>query len=441
MLSTAVHAQTPELSIESALLAKSGALISVEFTHPVESTGPHTDNRRVHIRNATLVEVGAKIVRSSLENDVLNVPIQGELPLGQRVEICFEAVRFIVEDTVHETTSEICRTIGTAAEVAAARAAALKVLQDVPQPAREKDIFASGFVTSASEESAGGADLSFNPDFTIPNLNAFLQLKKASADEGDARNFEAGARYRYTQTWNPGQMRQIAQALPGETLNRLLRERQGNIIAGWLLDFAGKLEADPTNFDVTNFVGESSFQIRTMTKGFFSRKGFWRGFVLPVGVEFGQGLGTAPPSGDTPPPAGEVAQEVNRIARYKAGAGFTLYYDNPGTPLPLRRVEVDINGILRHLFLSESRFNTETKAIDMTDDGLHGYAQVDLKVFFAETDAGRYGFKLSLNRGRLPPVYAEVNSFDFGFVIESGDDDDTTTAEKKATAPGRRPTR
>jgi len=37
----------------------------------------------------------------------------------------------------------------------------------------------------------------------------------------------------------------------------------------------------------------------------------------------------------------------------------------------------------------------------------------------------------------LPPVYAEVKSFSFGFVIESGDDDGKATAERKAAAPGR----
>jgi hypothetical protein len=60
-----------------------------------------------------------------------------------------------------------------------------------------------------------------------------------------------------------------------------------------------------------------------------------------------------------------------------------------------------------------------------------------VKVFFGETDAGRFGFKLSFNRGRLPPVYAEVKSFDFGFVIESGDNDGKASAERKASASNR----
>jgi len=153
-----------------------------------------------------------------------------------------------------------------------------------------------------------------------------------------------------------------------------------------------------------------------------------------VGVEVGQSIGTTAPSDETPAadaPAPASTSTVNRIARYKAGAGFTMYYDNPGIQLGLRHVEVEINGVLRNLFLTESRFNEETKKTDTTDDGLHGYAQVDLKVFLVETSSGKFGFKLSFNRGRLPPVYAEVKSFDFGFVIESGDDNGKANASTR----------
>lgn len=432
----ATLAAQPQLSIRSAFVFPQRPAIAVEFSEPVDSSGPHTEKDKVHLRGATRAQVVS--LARSIRRTILDVTFSGELPVGRPVEICFEQVRFLVGAAAHETTREVCRALGTQAEAAQAQAAALQLLKEVPKGSRDKDIFASGFVTTASEESAGGADLSLNPDFKIPNLESFLQIKKATADEGDAKHFEAGARYRYAGTWKPGQMRQIAETLPGTQLNELLHRRQSNVFAGWLLDVAGKLEGDPTNFDVTNFVSETAFQLRTMTKGFGGRKGFWRGFLLPGGLEVGQSLGTPASSADTPAPAQAIAsEEVNRIVRLKAGAGFTVYYDNPGTQLPLRRIELDINGVLRHLILTESRFNSETKKIDTTADGLHGYAQIDVKVFFGETNAGRYGFKLSFNRGRLPPVYAHVKSFDFGFVIESGDDDGKTTAERKASASGR----
>jgi hypothetical protein len=315
-------------------------------------------------------------------------------------------------------------------EPAALKETWITALQEVPKSSRDKDIFASGFVTAASEESAGGADLALNPKFNIPNLNAFLILKKATADEGDSRHFEAGARYRYTRTWKPAEMQAIGDESDPERLNELIRARQRNILAGWLVDVAGRLEGDPTEFDVTNLVAESSLHLQTMTKGFLSRRGFWRGFVLPAGIEVGQSVGTSVPD-DPAAPDASTDPAVNRIARYKAGAGLTVYFDNSGVPLGIRRVEVEVNGVLRHLFLTESRFNEEAKQTDTTDDGLHPYGQVDVKLFVGESTAGRFGVKLSYNRGRLPPVYAEVKSFTFGFLIESGGDDAKANAERR----------
>jgi hypothetical protein len=208
-----------------------------------------------------------------------------------------------------------------------------------------------------------------------------------------------------------------------------VRARQRNILAGWLFDVAGKLEADPTEFEVTNLVAEASVRVQTMTKRLIGPRGYWRGFALPAGFEGGQSLGT---TSEVAGQKGDSAAEppVNRIARYKAGVGMTLYYDNPRTQLPLRRIELDINGVVRQLFLTESRFNSETKKTDTTGKGLHAYGQVDLKVFVGATERGRFGFKISYNRGRLPPVFAEVQSFDFGFVMESGDGNDQKAAEQ-----------
>jgi hypothetical protein len=435
VVSGTAGAQQPTLTIDSALVARQRSEVSLAFSRNVEPTGPHTDKAHVRVRNAPGVAIGT-IKRSLLELNVLDVILLNELPVGRPVDICFDRVRFLVGTVAHETTAEVCRLLGTEAELAAERAAVLKALSSTPKAARDKTIFASGFVTAASDKSSGGADISLNPDFKVPNLNAFLQIKKATVDKGDAKHFETGARYRYTATWRPEQVRLMSETPPGPALNDLLRERQSNTLAGTLLDVAAKLEGDPTNFSVTNFVGETAFQLSTMTKGFLGRTGFWRGFVLPAGVEVGQSLGLTVQTATAAPPDATATKPVNRIARYKAGAGFTMYYDNPGAQLPLRRVELDVNGVLRQLFLTESRFNADTKKVDTTTKGLHPYGQVDLKVFIGESTAGRYGFKLSFNRGRLPPVYAQVNSLQFGFVIESVDDDAQATADRKATTSG-----
>lgn len=432
---TTAAAQAPVLSIESAQISRARNEISVTFSHVVEEKGPHTDITKAHLRDDTgaRVNITGSISRSLLEGNALDVRLSADLPTNAR-EICFDEVRFVVDKKPVTTTEEVCRAFGTDAEITAGKKALVEALAKVPLSPQDKN-FASGFVTSASDDSAGGADLSIAPK--IGPVSTFFKLKKATAEEGDSKQFEAGAKYRLVAPHKASQVRRMRTTPPGQALNDLLRERQQNILAGWIVDAGAKLEGEPTDFDVSNFVGEAAFQLHTMTKGFLGRTGFWRGFVLPVGVELGQSLETTVPETGAPAADGTAAEKVNKIARYKAGGGFTLYYDRPDAQIPLRRVELDINGVARYLRYAESRFNKDTKKIDITDKGWQTYAQVDLKVFFGETQAGRYGLKLSLNRGRLPPVYAEVKSFSFGFVIESGDDDGKATAERKAAAPGR----
>jgi hypothetical protein len=432
---TTAAAQPPALAIESALVSRVGNQISVMFSHEVEATGPHTDITKVHIKGDTGARAGitGTISRSLLELQVLDVVLSGDLPTRAR-EICFDEVRFVVAKKPLTTTDEVCRALGTAAEIATEKQALVEALGKVPLSPQDKN-FASGFVTTASDDSAGGADLSIAPK--IGPVLTFFKLKKATADEGDSKQFEAGAKYRLVASHKASQIRRMRTTPAGQALNDLLRERQQNILAGWIVDAGAKLEGEPTDFEVSNFVGEAAWQLHTMTKAFLGRTGFWRGFVLPVGVELGQSLETTVPDTGAPAADGTVAEKVNKIARYKGGAGFTLYYDRPDTQVPLRRVELDINGVARYLGYAESRYNKDTKKIDITDKGWQTYAQVDLKAFFGETQAGRYGVKLSFNRGRLPPVYAEVKTFSFGFVIESGDDDGKATAERKAAAPGR----
>lgn len=433
---TTAAAQPPAVAIESAEVSRAGNQISVTFSHEVEAKGPHTDIARAHLKDDTGARISftGSIDRSPLELTVLTVLLSADLPTNAR-EICFDEVRFVVAKKPLTTTDEVCRAFRTKAEIEAEKKTLVEALGKVPLPSQDKGLFVSGFVTTASEDSAGGADLAIAPK--IGPVMTFFKLKKATADEGDSKHFEAGAKYRVVASHKATQISRMRTTPPGQALNDLLRERQQNILAGWIIDAGAKLEGEPTDFDVSNFVGEAAFQLHTMTKGFLGRTGFWRGFVLPLGVELGQSLATTVPETGAPAADGVVAEKVNKIARYKGGAGFTLYYDRPDTQLPLRRVELDINGVARYLAYAESRYNTDTKKIDITGDGWQTYAQIDLKVFFGETQAGRYGLKLSFNRGRLPPVYSEVKSFNFGFVIESGDDDGKATAERRAAAPSR----
>jgi len=397
-------------------------VFSVDLT--TNASGPQFAESRVRLLpdNITPIEIS----QNSLAHNTFTLNFTAVPETATRV--CFDRVEFGPAGKVSTSAAQVCADLSR--DPAALKETWIKAFREVPRSSRDKDIFASGFVTAAPDDSAGGADLSLNPKFNIPNLTAFLVVKKATAEEGDSKHFESGGRYRFTRTWKPAQMQAIAAESDPVKLNELIRARQRNVLAGWLVDVAGKLEGDPTNFDVTNVVGESSLHLQTMTKGFLGKRGFWRGFVVPAGIEAGQSIGTtAPAEAET---SGEPAEPVvNRIARYKGGAGLAVYFDNPTTQLGVRRVEVDVNAVLRHLFLTESRFNEETKKTDTTDDGIHPYGQIDLKLFLGESDAGLFGVKLSYNRGRLPPVYSEVKSFSFGFVIESRDDNAKAAAERK----------
>ena len=160
-----------------------------------------------------------------------------------------------------------------------------------------------------------------------------------------------------------------------------------------------------------NGVTDVDYQIRTMTRRVTPSHGWWRAYVVPAGAEIGRKLAVDA--------TGATTTDHEWIVRYKGGAGVTLYYDNPATQLLVRRVSLDIGGVWRYLGVEEVQFNKETKALDQTAKGAHGYLDAGVKFFVGETTSGLFGFKLSFTRGALPPVFAHVDSFQFGFLMES----------------------
>ena len=110
------------------------------------------------------------------------------------------------------------------------------------------------------------------------------------------------------------------------------------------------------------------------------------------------------------------------IARYKTGLGTTLFFEDRDAAHLIRRVELDVNGVLRNLFLPEALYNKEARMVDRTGKGVRVYGQIDLKIYAGETEKGRYGIRLSYHRGSLPPAFARVKSFQFGLLWESTDD-------------------
>jgi hypothetical protein len=200
----------------------------------------------------------------------------------------------------------------------------------------------------------------------------------------------------------------------------LLRKRQERVLGAMFFDFGGKIETQALDFDVTNFIGEGAFQIQSRTKGLFgSKKGFWRFRLMPAATELGYNVSQQPPAGSDVAPI-----DPDWIARFRFGGVFTLFYKNQSEGLALfRRVELDLQAVDRYLFRREIQFNDETKANTTTDRGHKPWFQAAFKVFFTDPEEGsgglRSGFKLTYNRGSLPPVFADTKSFQFGFILES----------------------
>lgn len=359
-----------------------------------------------------------------------------------QVQVCFTKLNFLdAAGKPHATTSSVCGTgnILNPENIAAELEKQYEVLLQTPKSSTEKNIFASGFVAKGSgNTSEGGAEIHLNSnDLGIPGLTASLHLDKTTADKADPKAFQSGLTYRSTFLIgakgadltreklaiirNPNSSAQEIEQAKGE-VDRLTKERQSQFWGAWLFDVAGNLEGQAVNFDVTNFVGEATVQLLSRTKTLFgSKKGYWKARFLG-GMEGGKNLNKGNDAQMGSMQQMKDLKDVNYIARSKFGGTLTFFYSDPESRFPFKRVEADIRGVDRYLFLSELKFDETTKMNIMTDKGHKPWFQTDVKCYFSDTSAGRFGFKLSYKRGSLPPVFANTNSFQFGFVIETADD-------------------
>lgn len=289
----------------------------------------------------------------------------------------------------------------------------------------EKDIFVSGFVTTASSGTSGGGDISLNPDLGIKDVKSFLQIKKTTQEGGDAKHFEAGARYSHFFLAD----RKAYAALEGQSaksfaqLKSILDQNASKspyarAFIGSTADVAFKMEGSAGKFDVTNFVGDSAFTMRTKTGGILNNHGYFRGFITPFAFEGGQSHANQ----SAAVAAGKPPIQPDWIARYKSGLGFRLHFADPKGQSILQRVELSGDGVFRDLFFQESMWDAKVKLVNKTGKGIRAYGQIDLKVYLGESETALYGLKLSYNRGSLPPVFARVKSFQFGFLYESKDE-------------------
>jgi hypothetical protein len=444
------QAQTKEYKISQVDLSPEqgtrNVVLRVTFTddldqkHPEDLTPGNIVSLKSQTSNAALTRLGP------VERDPLNerrltftVDLSQTLPPASdnKVEVCFREIHFVDADgTPH--ANAVCGTGDIIREVDAARLERqLKVLKDTPQAksSDEKNIFASGFSTkSDGGDAEGGAEIHLNSnDLGVPGLLASLHLRKATAEGADPKNFELELKQRSTWIFGASKIAEVRDALDKgniEEAQKLTEAYRKRVLSSIRLDLGGKLEAEALGFDVTNFVGDGSLKILSRTKTLFgSRSGFYKFRLIPAGLEAGYNLGKADEAAAAaidPKLAQELA-EVDWITRFKAGAGFTLFYRNPESKLPFKRVEVDLQGVYRYLFNREVKFDESTQKNILTDRGHKPWFQGDLKFFLADSERGRAGFKLTFTRGSLPPVFATTKSFQFGIIFETAEDDAKAT--------------
>jgi hypothetical protein len=453
-ISLVANAQPPtgQYQLKSAAFYSSSKekSIDIEFTDPLDPT---------HAEDLDVANVQVESMPSNTPIAVDNVERLGGSPRDLRitvsaassppakddkVQICFAKLNFRDQaGKPHPTTAQVCFTgdLVTPTNIGARLEHDFQVLQQTPKTSDEKNIFASGFAAKGEgNKSEGGTQINLNSnDLGIPGLSVSMHLDKTTADNADPKHFETGITYRSTYLFgakgaddtrrqlaiirDPSSTHQQVEDARKE-VNKLTAARQKNLLGAWLLDVGGNLEGEALNFNVTNFVGNATLALQSRTKRLFgSKNGFWKFRLIPAGVEGGKSLNKdAAAQQAATPQQKQSLQDVNYVARLKFGGSFTLFYDNEHTRFPFKRVEWDTRGVDRYLFLSEVMFDDTTKMNVLTDKGNKPWFQTDLKFFLASNTSGRLGFKISYNRGSLPPVFANTNSFQFGFVVETADD-------------------
>ena len=447
LCSKAVDAQTPDFGISDmlAVLKGSNKFLEVTFTKPLDAAHAAEDLAVANVKVEALPSAKElkvnRIDPTPGEPDTLTITLTGDaMSSDVQVKLTINRImHFIDGATAREVTGPFTFTSTLIKDAKTRQDAMQKLVEEMGKggkPSLEKNIFASGFVTTASGgDTQGGADIHLNSlDLGIPGLKSFLIVRKTTADGSDPKNFEAGGTFRSTVLRGKAERADIQNAMAAyraatkdeetkaaaKEYNKAVTNFQKTTIAAWFFDFTGKLEGQANNFNVTNGVFETSFKIQSRVKNLFGKQGFFHFQVMLPGFEGGQTLRDPDEQGAEPATAtGQALQEVDGIVRLKAGATFNAFWENPSPLGPLRRVELELGIVDRYLFLDEIRYDIATKTNNTVKHGNTYYSYADLKLFVAESSAGRYGIRISYDGGRLPPVYAPVKSFQFGFLFES----------------------
>lgn len=273
-----------------------------------------------------------------------------------------------------------------------ALAALVKKLSALPTTQQDKSVLASLFYGRASGENVGAADLNLvRSDPGVKDLSYFVRLQRGAAAGMDPRHFEAGAHWRKNFLLQQQRRAQITAALMQQPVlaQSIVEELQKTWWAGHTLDLGVKVEGDASGRQQWIGLVDAGWGLQSTTRrvALPGAPGWFRFRWLAGGVEASRDQ-----------------------ARVKMGADAALVIQAREETAPLRRFEFVAHTTTRWLARPEVGVR-----------GLRPWLQLDAKLFVLESDRFRYGLRLSLQRGSLPPVYERVNSVHLGFIVESRD--------------------
>jgi hypothetical protein len=280
----------------------------------------------------------------------------------------------------------------------------------------ERNIFAVfSALVPADGDAQADADIVLNQRFG-QNFFSSLIFKKSTAEGADPKHFNLALGYRKVFSTQGKQLRKIinmtaaANNTDAEIVNEINALSNGFLL-NFLIDAAGRLEGEAMNFNVTNAIFDIPLQLASRTKKIGGRA-FFNFRVIPAGVELGRNLRNE-----------NEAVEKYYIGRFKFGGELNFYYDpiDKETAFP-KRIEFNLQGVNRYLWRDETAFDEATMMSTSIAKGHKSWVQGDLYVFLGETQQGRFGFKVSGLRGKLPPTFADTKALTFGLVFQSADD-------------------
>jgi hypothetical protein len=266
--------------------------------------------------------------------------------------------------------------------------------------------------------------------YSRPNLFASFILKKSTAVEADPKHFNMAFGYRKVFSTQAGKLRKIrnlvaaAETQANRTPDDPERAREkgaeianeidalsNGFLLNLMIDAVGRLEGEAMNFNVTNAIFDIPLQLASRTKRIGDSL-FFNLRIIPGGVELGRNLRSE----------NEVLQKYY-IGRFKSGAELNFCYapSDRVDAFP-QRIELNLQAVNRYLWRDETAFDEETMEAIGISKGNKSWLQGDLNIFLGETTEGRFGFKVSYLRGKLPPTFSDTRAFTFGLVFQSADD-------------------